>query len=443
MTISIRCMYNEQINVLVRICLGHRLHEACDQLIEKQIQANSVHFYGALEYDETYLYHRYPSLTIENGSNPNDDTFADQLTMPMPMPSNIAVIDASIRLFSRIFRSIDNKYRLQMLQRFRDIIKLSKGSRQETLKLNILTAVSMALKNMAEIQSFVPMTDEHLKKSLCTLLMQLLCHTNVIPRCVAGDALSRLLQIVNDECFYADIVQFCLDRLKDVRDLPSRAGYCLALGCLHRYVKFSNTNQHLNTIVPVLVTIAQDSSSSMMQTWALHALTLTVDHSGQMFRRHVQMTLELVLHLLMLLSTFQIDLYHCCTRLLASLIGMFGSELRMNTSFISDMRTLCLTASELILNQNLPLIKFEIIDILLQLHFFAPKFMHLSRLMPELMQTLASQDLALRQASVVCLKQLIEHEGNNTYEYARVFLGEQTQNIQIELSNYRSLEGRE
>ena len=58
---------------------------------------------------------------------------------------------------------------------------------------------------------------------------------------------------------------FSYNRLKTARDVVSRTGNSLALGCLHRYVGGMGAGQHLNTSVSILLALAQDSNSPTVQ----------------------------------------------------------------------------------------------------------------------------------------------------------------------------------
>lgn len=60
-----------------------------------------------------------------------------------------------------------------------------------------------------------------------------------------------------------DPLLFC--RLKSARDVVSRTGHSLALGCLHRYVGGIGSGQHLKTSVSILLALAQDGSSHEVQ----------------------------------------------------------------------------------------------------------------------------------------------------------------------------------
>ena len=145
--------------------------------------------------------------------------------------------------------------------------------------------------------------------------------TNPILRCAAGEALGRMSQVVGESKFVAEMAQYSFDRysaqkfsvvaqlkrcslclsgveliwyvsiltkrqtifnafcvlktqlnsnlfyfrLKSARDVVTRTGHSLALGCLHRYVGGMGSGQHLNTSVSILLALAQDSTSPVVQ----------------------------------------------------------------------------------------------------------------------------------------------------------------------------------
>lgn len=92
-----------------------------------------------------------------------------------------------------------------------------------------------------------------------------LTSSNPILRCAAGESLGRMAQVVADSRFTAELAQTSFDRLKSARDVASRTGHSLALGCLHRYVGGMGSGQHLNTSVSILLALAQDATSPVVQ----------------------------------------------------------------------------------------------------------------------------------------------------------------------------------
>jgi len=435
------------------VLLGNWLQETDYQMIEEQLQPNSASGSGALEHDETYLYRRDTNLTSfniinylfrssTNSDNNSSNTYYSrpaEFNIPGPLPLGVSVIDASILLYGAMFLRVPNKHRLNMLQHFIETIKQSKGPRQEAVQVNIFTAVLTALKTLAETKQSSAIDDENVKKSACTLVMQTLSHPNPILRCAAGEALGRLTQVVGDNRFVAEIAQICFDRLKEFRDVPSRTGYSLALGCLHRYVGGMSTGQYLNLSVSILLALAQDQSASTVQVWALHALALVADCGGQMFRSYVEPCLALILNLLLSIPQSQSDVFQCCGRLLGALMTTMGPELT-NTNYISILRSSCLTASSLLQMHMEPIVQAEAIQALQQLHLFASRHVNLSTLVPELIQALKTRDLSLRRACVSCLRQLSQREAKEVSEYAKGFMKERAQDTSTGLSEFRSLE---
>lgn len=65
--------------------------------------------------------------------------------------------------------------------------------------------------------------------------------------------------------FYLFFVILNSSRLKSARDVVSRTGHSLALGCLHRYVGGIGSGQHLKTSVSILLALAQDGTSPEVQ----------------------------------------------------------------------------------------------------------------------------------------------------------------------------------
>ena len=90
-------------------------------------------------------------------------------------------------------------------------------------------------------------------------------HSNPILRNAAGEAIGRLAQVVGDSKFVAECAQNSFDKLKSARDATSRTGHSLALGSLHHYVGSMGSGQHLNTSVSILLALAQDLTSPIVQ----------------------------------------------------------------------------------------------------------------------------------------------------------------------------------
>uniref|UniRef100_A0A6B2ELW8 HEAT repeat-containing protein 5A n=1 Tax=Phlebotomus kandelakii TaxID=1109342 RepID=A0A6B2ELW8_9DIPT len=382
------------------IILGSWLQDTDHHTIEDQLQANSAAGSGALEHDPCSLYRPLPKTEF----------------CPGPLPLGVAVIDMSVTLFGLIFPKVANKHRLQMLDHFAECIKHAKTTRQEAVQMNIFTALLSGLKGLTETKCNIGQED--VKKSATNLIITCLVSPNSVLRCAAGEALGRIAQVVGDSRFTAELAQTSFDRLKSARDVVTRTGHSLALGCLHRYVGGMGSSQHLNTSVSILLALAQDGSSPVVQVWSLYALSLIADSGGPMFRGYVEPSLSLCLKLLLSVPQTHVDVHQCVGRVLSALITTIGPELQGNVASICAARSSFLCACAIMHAHNDPFVQAEATGCLQQLHLFAPRHVNLSNLVPTLCRTLSSDYLMLRKAAVSCLRQLTQREAKEVCDHA-------------------------
>lgn len=335
---------------------------------------------------------------------------------PGPLPLGVTVIDTSAMLFGSIFSRVSNKHRLQMLDHFGECIKHAKSQRQEAVQMNIFTALLCGLKGLTENKCSIGQED--VRKSATSLIINALISTNPILRCAAGEALGRIAQVVGDSRFTAELAQTSFDRLKSARDVVTRTGHSLALGCLHRYVGGMGSSQHLNTSVSILLALAQDGSSPVVQVWSLYALSLIADSGGPMFRNYIEPALSLGLKLLLSVPQSHVDVHQCIGRVLAALITTIGPELQGNATSVCSVRSNFLCACAVMQGHSDPLVQAEATGCLQQLHLFAPRHVNLSSLVPTLCRTLSSNYLMLRKAAISCLRQLTTREAKEVTEHA-------------------------
>uniref|UniRef100_A0A3B4DQ08 HEAT repeat-containing protein 5B n=1 Tax=Pygocentrus nattereri TaxID=42514 RepID=A0A3B4DQ08_PYGNA len=407
------------------VLMGSWLQETDHKSIEDQ--PNSASGSGALEHDPSSIYLRVPVGEA----------------IPGPLPLGVSVIDASVALFGVVFPHLPVYlaavfFRLQMLDHFAECIKQAKGVRQQAVQLNIFTAVLSALKGLAENKS--TLGPEEVRKSALALVMGALDNPNPILRCAAGEALGRMAQVVGEATFIASMAQHSFDKLKSARDVVSRTGHSLALGCLHRYVGGIGSGQHLKTSVSILLALAQDGTSHEVQTWALHSLALIVDSSGPMYRGYVEPTLSLVLTLLLTVPPSHTEVHQCLGRCLGALITTVGPELQGNSATISTIRSSCLVGCAIMQDHSDSLVQAAAISCLQQLHMFAPRHVNLSSLVPCLCVSLllilsivhlCSSHLLLRRAAVACLRQLAQREAAEVCAYAMSLAKKAGDNLNI------------
>nr|CAH7763089.1 unnamed protein product [Callosobruchus chinensis] len=396
------------------VILGTWLQETDHITIEDQLQTNSAAGSGALEHDPACLYRQMqPEETITG-----------------PLPLGVSVIDIAVLLFGQIFPRVTNKHRVQMLDHFAECIKHVRSTRQEAVQMNVFTALLVGLKNLTETKTNI--NQEDIKKSAVNLIIGALITPNPILRYAAGEAVGRMAQVISDPKFTAELAQTSFDRLKLARDVASRTGHSLALGCLHKYVGGMGSSQHLSTSVSILLALAQDQTSPIVQVWSLHALALIIDSGGPMFRGYVEPTLSLVLKLLLNIPQSYIDVHQCIGKVLSALITTIGPELQGNTSSICMARSSFLCACAIMQDHPDPLVQAEATGCLQQLHLFAPKHVNLSTLVPTLCRTLSSSHFLLRKAAISCLRQLVQREAQEVCEHAMNLANESKDHNNVE-----------
>jgi len=395
------------------IILGSWLEETDHKDVEEQLQLNSASGSGAFEHDPTCVYN------------------SDSSVIPGPLPLGVSVIDASVVLFGRTFPNVSTKHRLQLLSHFSECIKQAKSHRQQVIQINIFTAFLAALKNLIDAKS--SLGKEGTLESAYALVKGALASSNPILQCAAGEALGRLLQVADDAKFIADVAQASFDVLKTSRDAVCRTGHSLVLGCLHRYVGGMGSGQHLQTSVGILHALAQDGTVPLVQVWVLHALALVADSGGPLFRNYVEPTLTLTLSLLMSTPFSQVEVHQCLAKCLSALITTLGPELQVPSSSISALRQICLVCCEIVQQHPDPVVQSAAIGCLQQVQLYAPQFVSLSTLLPNLINCLDSSHLLLRRASAICLRQFCQREPNMVWSITSSSLDGQMTNFEKKL----------
>uniref|UniRef100_A0A8C3QL40 HEAT repeat-containing protein 5A n=1 Tax=Cyanoderma ruficeps TaxID=181631 RepID=A0A8C3QL40_9PASS len=399
------------------LLLGPLLQETDHRFIEEQLLLGNSIAGGSLEYDPYSIYEK----------------FAKGDSVPKPLPPALSVICAATRLFGVMFSHITESHRLQVLEQLLNSIKQTKGSRQQIVQLHVVSAISTSLKHLANCKG--SLGSEEVRRSALMLIMGALESNNSLLRCAAADCLARLAQVVSDSAFTAGLAQVSFDKLKSARDVVSRTGHSLALGCLYRYLGGIGSIQHLNACVGILYTLSQDSTSPDVQAWALHSLSLIVDLAGPLYHVHVEPTLSLVLMLLLSVPPAYAEVHQSLGRCLNTLITTLGPELQGSSTAVSALRTSCLLGCAVMQDNPDCLVQAQAISCLQQLHMFAPRHVNLSNLVSCLCMNLCSSYLLLRRAVVACLRQIVQREAAEVSEYAVALVKESKEDFTPVLSS--------
>ncbi|VIO98705.1 Uncharacterized protein BM_BM2175 [Brugia malayi] len=369
----------------------------------------------------------HPSQNIICGTIDNDPlcivkvTIDDALWWPEPLCHTVTVINEAISVYGRIYPFVPSKHQLQMTEHFAKCIKGTKNIiRQQSIQKNVFGSLLASFKTVSE-QKGLHLEGQALQKAYINLIIPCLSHAVPLIRCAAAEALGRLAQVVGDAQFVASMAQYSFDKLKSCRDANNRTGYALTLGSLHRYVGSLGSGQHLNTSVSILLALAQDTTSSLVQSWSLVALGLIADTGGGMFRGYVEPSLSLCLKLLLDTPPSNVDVIRCTGKFVSALISTMGPELQL-VGAVEGTRTSFLIGSVMMLNSSDSLVQAEAISCLQQLHLFTPRHVHLDRLVVRLCKLLSSPHLILRKVSVCCLRQLVQREAKEVREHSQTLV---------------------
>uniref|UniRef100_A0A8C8KAH2 HEAT repeat-containing protein 5A n=1 Tax=Oncorhynchus tshawytscha TaxID=74940 RepID=A0A8C8KAH2_ONCTS len=376
--------------------LGPALQDMDQHYIEEQLQGSSVGG-GTLEYD---------TFTI----------CVKCQDVPAPLPPPAALTTAAIQLFGVIFPHIIVPLRTQILEQFTESLKQLKGVRQQTVQTHVTAALCSVLKHLGS--SRVGLGPEEVRKPALGLLVGALESSNPLLRCMAAEGLSRLVQVVNDPAFTVSMTLVSFDKLKTARDAVTRTGHALALGSLYRYVGGISSPQHLSACVGILFTLSQDSTSPEVQRWALHSLSMVIDHAGPLYHGHVEASFTLVLRLLLSIPPTHVEVHQSLGRCLNALVTTLGPDLQGEGQSVSALRTSCLVGCAVMQDSPDCLVEAQAISCLQQLHMFAPRHVNLASLVPSLCVNLCSSYLSLRRAVVACLRQLAQKEALEVSEHA-------------------------
>uniref|UniRef100_A0A8C7F9Q2 HEAT repeat-containing protein 5A n=1 Tax=Oncorhynchus kisutch TaxID=8019 RepID=A0A8C7F9Q2_ONCKI len=382
--------------------LGPALQDMDQHYIEEQLQGSSVGG-GTLEYD---------TFTI----------CVKCQDVPAPLPPPAALTTAAIQLFGVIFPHIIVPLRythsLTIAMSLCNFLFYDK-LRDYNLWISpqLLTPLSfLCVQHLGS--SRVGLGPEEVRKPALGLLVGALESSNPLLRCMAAEGLSRLVQVVNDPAFTVSMTLVSFDKLKTARDAVTRTGHALALGSLYRYVGGISSPQHLSACVGILFTLSQDSTSPEVQRWALHSLSMVIDHAGPLYHGHVEASFTLVLRLLLSIPPTHVEVHQSLGRCLNALVTTLGPDLQGEGQSVSALRTSCLVGCAVMQDSPDCLVEAQAISCLQQLHMFAPRHVNLASLVPSLCVNLCSSYLSLRRAVVACLRQLAQKEALEVSEHA-------------------------
>ncbi|XP_030626856.1 HEAT repeat-containing protein 5A [Chanos chanos] len=377
--------------------LGPGMQDMDQHYIEEQVRSGGSVGCGSLEFD--------PFTICEKCQD-----------VPVPLPPNSALILSAVQLFGVIFPHLEVQQRAQTLEQFCEAVKQVKGARQQTVQVQVVSALCSALKCLAA--GHAGLGSEEVRKPAVVLLVGALESANPLLRCAAAEGIARLAQVVSDPGFTVSMTLMHFDKLKAARDAVTRMGHALALGALFRHVGGISSIQHLSTCVGILSALSQDSTSPEVQMWSLHSLSMVIDLAGPLYHNQVEESFSLVLRLLLSTPPTHVEVHQSLGHCLNALITNIGPDLQGEGPGVCALRMSCKVCCAVMQASPDSLVQAQAVSCLQQLHLFDPKHLNLASLVPTLCMNLCSSSLCLRRAVVACLRQLAQREAADVSEHA-------------------------
>ncbi|EGD78844.1 hypothetical protein PTSG_01820 [Salpingoeca rosetta] len=337
-----------------------------------------------------------------------DPNLLKEPTAMLPLAPQVEVLDAAVALFGIIFPLLgSSKQRLQLLEHFLSCIQSAKGAaRMQAVQVNIFSAFLCGLKKMAELK--LKLGNKKVRVSAHRLILAALHNPDVIVRCAAGEAMGRLGQ-VTDDTVISDSLRALVDNVQSNASVEARTGNSLAIGCILRYAGGVTASQHLRITIKLLHALSEDSNGDV-QTWALHALMLTIDATGFNFHPHVPAVLQLcsdILH-----RDTGATVQRSAGNVVNALITTLGPEVHMQEKLRRKLQYMLYN-----LQQSLwPSVQLAGLHGMQKLILFAPSFVRIPEFMPVLKSKLSSQHSLLRHAATAIIKQLIQRDAESVHK---------------------------
>jgi len=134
-----------------------------------------------------------------------------------------------------------------------------------------------------------------------------------------------------------------------------------------------------------------------------------------MFRNYVEKTLALMFHLLVTTHPVFVEVHQCLAKCLGSLLTTLGPELQDTSNSMQVTRQTCLSCCSIVQEHPDPVVRSAAVGCLQQLQLFAPAYVSLPLIIPNLCECLDSSHLLLRRAAANGLRQFSQRDAKSVW----------------------------
>ncbi|KAJ3270628.1 hypothetical protein HDV01_007562 [Terramyces sp. JEL0728] len=340
----------------------------------------------------------------------------DELPLALPVPANVALVDAAIELFSLLF-PLQNAQSQETL-----VEQLIKSANHQGGRITPIRKASCQINSLVAAIGCLKCISAKKGSASSPKILGLIRSPDPLIRTLSCEIVGRVARVSGNAQFINPIIQEYVDLIVNNRDPDVRAGASLALGSINHFVGGMAAGSHLRTVVGILNSLASDSHP-LVHTWALHSLWLTIESAGLMYGPFVNSTLSMVAKLYMTEShepsascanipgsESNEDVYPAFGKILHALLGVLGPELQDS----SKIRDICFNLFEQLKNDENPSVVIEAIKCIQNFIMFAPKYVDIPTIIPYLQNQLTFngkfQSSLIRTAAVTCLYQLTRRD---------------------------------
>ncbi|KAL1960034.1 hypothetical protein VTO42DRAFT_206 [Malbranchea cinnamomea] len=349
----------------------------------------------------------------------------------LPDPPSTGVVNAAINLFSVTLPLQTPKVQEGSVEQIATLLSTQSlnrnPGRKAAMTVNIAVALLHTLRVATRETAFAPGNMKHVatEKIIQELLQKFITDPDPLVRMIAFEAVGRLCNS-SGNAFTNTQINNLVDIVVENRDPNARAGCAAALGCIHAQVGGMAAGFHLKTIIGVLMSLCNDSHP-VVHFWALEGLRRVVDSAGLTFSAYVSSTLGMLARLYVAdthndeaasISTSNLEATYstplAISRCVDALINVIGPDLRD----IAKTRELVFTlVKEFQLESDTSMVA-ESSKCLDHLSLYAPSHVDFSAYVHWLQQTLASDNVYMREAAVRGLNNLMKRDADRVIRTA-------------------------
>lgn len=330
-----------------------------------------------------------------------------------PIPSAKRLVDELLELFPHLFIVQTQEHQKTIILHFIKCVREAPPELKSSLQTNVFCLLLKTFQNLVQKRKAFP---KKLFKPLQEFIESYLSSPEASLRRAAAECLGFFTVIHGDQVTDR-IVNSITETLKVSKDSLTRAGCVFSLGCIIRCLGGMKSTHHLPVTVSILHVLAKDPSP-LTHVWALHSLWLTIETTSLSFAPFANPTLSLAFSLLLTKHCNTSASYQCIGRVVNACISCLGPELQPNSA---SFRTCNAIISELQTHPH-PMVQLESIYFKQMLALFAPQTVNPVESIKYLQAYFQSKFTSIRQASVVCLRQLVQIDAESVEKVEQGFL---------------------